>query len=298
MTRPHAAIAGESSTVTADDLRRDTMSATPTISRGVRRFLAAVVLTVGLGACGGDKINYFEADVGTLYLKAHEFMDAGQYRFAAVMFDEVERQHPYSVWARRATLMSAYNHYLSNDYDAAILACQRFIALHPGNRNAAYAYYLVAISFYEQISDVGRDQKSTQQALDRLNDVVRRFPGTDYAEDAQLKIELAQDHLAGKEMTIGRYYLERKEYLAGINRFKRVIKEYGQTSHVPEALHRLVESYLALGVEPEAQKAAAVLGYNFPESDWYKFSYAMMEGEGLAGLDTADRDSGGWFDWF
>ncbi|MFN3232859.1 MAG: outer membrane protein assembly factor BamD [Alphaproteobacteria bacterium] len=284
--------------VTADHVRRDLLSAPSPVSRGVRRILAAVVLTVGLGACGGDKINYFDADVGTLYLKGHEFMDDGQYRFAAVMFDEVERQHPYSVWARRATLMSAYNHYLSNDYDAAILACQRFLALHPGNRNAAYAYYLVAISFYEQISDVGRDQKSTQQALDSLNEVVRRFPGTDYAEDAQLKIDLARDHLAGKEMTIGRYYLNRKEYLAGINRFKRVIEEYGQTSHVPEALHRLVESYLALGVNPEAQKAAAVLGHNYPDSEWYEFSYAMMEGQGLAALDTSDPDSGGWFDWF
>lgn len=248
------------------------------VSRGIKGVFAATVLVAGLSACGGDKINYFEADVGTLYNKAHEFADAGQYRFAAVMFDEVERQHPYSVWARRATLMSAYNHYLSNDYDAAILASQRFLALHPGNRNAAYAYYLIAISYYEQISDVGRDQKATEQALSALNEVIRRFPGTDYAEDAQLKIELARDHLAGKEMTVGRFYMRNKEYIAALNRFQTVIENYETTSHAPEALHRMVESYMALGLVTEARKSAAVLGYNFPGTRWYEDSFALVDG--------------------
>ncbi|MBI1179764.1 MAG: outer membrane protein assembly factor BamD [Alphaproteobacteria bacterium] len=264
--------------------------------------VAAVVLAAALSACGGDKIEYADADVGTLYNKAHEFMAAGQYRFAAVMFDEVERQHPYSIWARRATLMSAYNHYLSNDYDAAILAAQRFLSLHPGNKDAPYAYYLIAICYYEQISDVGRDQKATQQALDALNEVVRRFGNTDYAEDARLKIELTRDHLAGKEMTIGRFYESQKEYIAAMGRFRNVIKNYQTTSQVPEALHRLVECYLALGLQLEAQKAAAVLGYNFPKSKWFRYSYAMLEGKGLEPVKLPeDKGSDGepknFFDW-
>ena len=262
------------------------------VSRVIKTALAATVLVVGLSGCGGDKINYFDADVGTLYQKAHEFMDAGQYRFAAVMFDEVERQHPYSVWARRATLMSAYNHYLSNDYDAAILACQRFIALHPGNRNAVYAFYLISISYYEQIADVGRDQNATQQALTAMNEVVRRFPGTEYAEDAKLKIQLARDHLAGKEMTVGRFYLKNKEYLAAVNRFRVVVDEYDTTTHVPEALHRMVEAYLAMGITGEAQKSAAVLAYNYPESEWYDYSYAFIEGRSVGSVRReAEREA-------
>ncbi len=277
------------------------------VSRGLKSArlkiaVAAVVLAAALGACGGDKIEYADADVGTLYNKAQEFMAAGQYRFAAVMFDEVERQHPYSVWARRATLMSAYNHYLSNDYDSAILAAQRFLALHPGNRDAPYAYYLVAISYYEQISDVGRDQKATQQALDALNEVIRRFPGTDYAEDARLKVELTMDHLAGKEMTIGRFYMRQTEYIAGIARFRKVVKDFQTTSQVPEALHRLVECYLAVGLNLEAQKATAVLGYNFPDNKWFQYSYDLLEGKGLEPVDLPedrgpDGGAGNFFEW-
>jgi outer membrane protein assembly factor BamD len=259
------------------------------------RILAAAVLAAGLGACGGDRINYFEADVSTLYTKAHEFMEAEQYRFAAVTFDEVERQHPYSVWARRATLMSAYNHYLSNDYDAAILAARRFLALHPGNQNAPYAYYLIGVSYYEQIQDVGRDQKNTRFALNAMNELVRRYPNSQYAADARLKIELARDHLAGKEMEVGRFYLRQKNYIAALNRFKNVVEQYETTSHVPEALHRMVEVYLALGLFEEAKKSAAVLGYNYPDTDWYKYSYALMQGRNVQPVSGDDNE--GWFDW-
>ena len=245
----------------------------------VRVGVATLILFVA--ACSRDKINYFEADVATLYHKAHEFMDVGQNRFAAVMFDEVERQHPYSSWARRATLMSAYNHYLSNDYDAAILAAQRFLALHPGNRDAPYAYYLIGISYYEQVTDVQRDQRTTELAMDALNQVVRRYPDSDYAQDARLKIDLALDHLAGKEMEIGRFYMERKEYIAAVGRFRKVVTDYQRTSHLPEALHRLCEAYIALGVHPEAQRIAAVLGHNYPDSQWYEHSYALLDKKDL-----------------
>ena len=259
----------------------DQQGTSPSVSKSVKTLLAFIVLTFAIGACSKDRINYFDADVATLYRKAHQFMEAGQYRYAAVTFDEVERQHPYSVWARRATLMSAYNHYLSNDYDAAILAAQRFLALHPGNRDAPYAFYLIASAFYEQIADVGRDQRVTQQALAAFEELVRRYPDTDYARDARLKIEMARDHLAGKEMTIGRFYLNAKEYIAAVNRFQNVVRDFDSTSHVPEALHRLVESYMSMGIMAEAQKSAAVLGYNYPESQWYVRSYDLLAKNGI-----------------
>ena len=251
------------------------------LSGKMRTIFVIAALAVAVTGCSRDRINYFEADVATLYKKAQEFMAAGQYRFAAVTFDEIERQHPYSVWARRATLMSAYNHYLSNDYDTAILAAQRFLALHPGNEHAAYANYIIASCFYEQIADVGRDQQLTEQALRAFQELVRRYPDSEYANDARLKIELAQDHLAGKEMTVGRFYMDAKEYLAAVNRFQVVVDKYNTTSHVPEALHRLVENYITLGVYPEARKAAAVLAHNYPDSDWYTFSYELLQDAGL-----------------
>ncbi len=254
-------------------------------SRRFRTIFVIAALAVAVAGCSRDKINYFEADVHTLYSKAHEFMAAGQFRFAAVTFDEIERQHPYSVWARRATLMAAYNHYLSNDYDTAILAAQRFLALHPGNRDAPYAYYLIASCFYEQIADVARDQGLTEQALMSFRELVRRYPDSDYANDARLKIGLAEDHLAGKEMTVGRFYMNAQEYLAAVNRFQVVIHKFQTTSHVPEALHRLVENYVSLGVFSEAEKAAAVLGHNFPESEWYRHSYDLLVNKGLSPID-------------
>lgn len=219
--------------------------------------------------------------VGPLYNKGLEQMQSGEYRTAAKTFSEVERQHPYSAWATKAQLMQAYAQYQRNAYDEAINAAQRFITLHPGHKDASYAYYLIALSNYEQIMDVRRDQTKTQKALASLEEVSRRYPGTPYAQDAQAKATLARDHLAGKEMEIGRYYLKKGSYLAGINRFKRVITEYQNTSHTPEALYRLTEGYLALGVRSEAQTAAAVLGYNYPNSQWYKDAYALLQNDGI-----------------
>jgi outer membrane protein assembly factor BamD len=245
--------------------------------------LAALAAALLLTACAGhhEEDEYVERPPEDFYNTGYAFMQQGEYNNAAKAFVEVERQHPYSPWATQAQLMAAYAYYQQDKYDDAIIALDRFIELHPGNRSVAYAYYLKALCYYEQIVDVGRDQKNTQLALDALADVVNRFPNTDYARDAALKLDLALDHLAGKEMTIGRFYEEHKQYLAAINRYRRAIDMYQTTAHVPEALHRLTESYLALGVRDEAQSAAAVLGYNYPGSDWYQDSYKLLESEDL-----------------
>jgi outer membrane protein assembly factor BamD len=249
------------------------------------RALACLSLFAFLAACAGDdKLPYVDRSVEDLYNSAIDRMQSEEWKRAADAFDEVERQHPYSVWARRAILMNAFVHYQDRSYDDAILAAQRFIQLHPGNRDVAYAYYLVGISYYEQISDVGRDQKSTESALKSLDEVVKRFPGSDYGRDARLKLDLARDHLAGKEMEIGRYYLKRGYFAAGITRFKTVIEKYQTTSHVPEALLRLTESYMSLGIRPEAYKTAAVLGFNYPGSPWYEDAYALMNDKSLPPL--------------
>jgi len=253
----------------------------PTIRRRARRLGLALAAVLFLAACSTPKEEYVEQPVEDLYNKAMNLLSAGAYEPAAKAFDEVERQHPYSVWATKAQLMAAYANYQANVYDEAILAAKRFIDLHPGNRDISYAYYLVALSYYEQISDVGRDQKMTELALQSLEEVVRRFPNTEYARDAKLKIDLTRDHLAGKEMEIGRFYLKRGEYIAAINRFRAVVERYQTTTHVPEALLRLTEAYLAIGVTEEAQTAAAVLGYNYPGSDWYLDAYALLTGVDL-----------------
>lgn len=249
----------------------------------------AIVLVAGCSSEDEAPKLLPEQPVEQLYNEAVDLMQVGRYAEAANAYDEVERQHPYSVWATKAQIMAAFSNYQSNNYDAAIAAAERFVRLHPGHKDVAYAYYLTAISQYEQISDVYRDQGRTQKALDALQEVIRRFPTTLYAQDAQAKIALARDHLAGKEMDVGRYYLKRGHYVAAINRFRGVVEKYQQTSHTPEALHRLVESYLALGVETEAQAAAAVLGYNYPDSDWYRDSYALLTGADLK--PKADQQS-------
>lgn len=251
--------------------------------------LAAAAL-LGLSACSKSRDEYREASVSELYHFASGFLESKQYKFAAAAFDEVERQHPYSVWARRAQLMAAYSNYQANNYEEAILATERFLALHPGNRDAVYARYLKAMCYYEQISDVGRDQKITEQALTAFNEVILRHPNTEYARDARLKIDLTRDHLAGKEMEIGRFYLKQRAPLAAINRFRTVIADFQNTTHVPEALHRLTEAYLMLGVTPEAQTAAAVLGHNYPGSNWYRYSYALLKGKGL----EPEKKEGSW----
>ncbi len=222
---------------------------------------------------------YTEQPVDVLYNRALDDLGAQEYKAAAKEFEEVDRQHPYSVWATKAQIMAAFTYYESNKYDDAIIALDRFIQLHPGHKDIPYAYYLKGLCYYEQISDVGRDQRSTQQALDALSDLAKRFPDTPYARDARLKVELTIDHLAGKEMEIGRYYQKQQQYIGAINRYRTVIERYQTTTHVPEALHRLVECYLALGVKSEAQESAAVLGYNFPGSDWYADSYFLLTGK-------------------
>ena len=267
-----------------------------------KNVIAACGLALLLAACSSDdKPAYVERPVSELYNGAQDLLDAKEYQKAAEAFDEVERQHPYSVWATKATLMSAYAYYQDNKYDDAITALDRFISLHPANPDVPYAYYLKALSYYEQISDVGRDQQMTQHAMDSLDDVIRRFPDSQYARDAKLKKDLTVDHLAGKEMSVGRYYQDRGEYLAAINRFKMVLDKYQTTTHVPEALARLTESYLALGLEGEAKRTASVLGHNFPGSPWYEESYDLLVGDGI---NTREGES--WWhstttalgDWF
>ena len=242
--------------------------------------LAAAVFAPLSGCAHGAKkkadTKFIARDVDTLYNLARDRLDRRQYKLAAQLFDEVERQHPYSIWARRAELMSAYSYYLGRSYNDSIASAQRFLSIHPGNRDAPYAYYLIAVDYYEQINDVTRDQKITQQALDALGELVRRYPDTKYAADARLKIDLVNDHLAGKEMEIGRFYQRRAEWLAAVIRFRVVIDKYPTTTHTPEALERLTESYLALGVPAEAQKAAAVLSNNYPGSKWYSRAYNLM----------------------
>jgi outer membrane protein assembly factor BamD len=247
-------------------------------------WLGMAALTSGLAACGGDKKDaYIEKPVDDLYNQAMDQMVEKQYGPAAKTFEAVESEHPYSVWATKSQLMSAYAYFENADYGQAIIEADRFIQLHPGNRDVAYAYYLKAISYYVQIVDVGRDQKITEQALKALEDVVHRFPGSKYARDAKLKLDFTRDHLAGKEMEIGRYYLKRGQYLAAINRFKRVIDDYQSTTHVPEALERLIECDLALGLTNEAKRNAAVLGYNYPGSKWYEDGYQLVTKTGNPG---------------
>jgi outer membrane protein assembly factor BamD len=243
------------------------------------------------GGKGKSDLPYVARDVGTLYSAARKYLDQGDYKLAAALFDEVERQHPYSVWARRAQIMSAFSYYLAHDYTNSIQSAQRFISVHPGNRDAQYAYYLVALGYYEQISDVTRDQKITSQALDALGELTRRYPNSKYAADARLKIDLVRDHLAGKEMEVGRFYETRGQWLAATLRFRKVVDDYQTTTHAPEALMRLTETYLALGVRGEAEKAAAVLGANYPGTQWYEHAYKLMQQHPVKALPAVPAGS-------
>jgi outer membrane protein assembly factor BamD len=257
--------------------------------------LRSVGLCVGLAAaligCASEEPEIPEQPAEVLYTNALNALEEGRAPQAARMFEEVERQHPYSSWATQALVMAAYSYYLMDDYGSAIPALENFIQLHPGNRNAAYAFYLRALCYYEQIADVTRDQGNTEEAQRALSDVIARFPNTPYARDASLKLDLVRDHLAGKEMEVGRYYLQRDMYLAAINRFRTVVERYQTTTHVPEALHRLVEAYLSLGINDEAQAAGAVLGYNYPGSDWYLDTYALLASRNL---QPEEPQEGSW----
>ncbi|MFL6753911.1 MAG: outer membrane protein assembly factor BamD [Sphingomicrobium sp.] len=241
-------------------------------------FAAAAVIPLAACAHGGKKADtaYVARDVSSLYTAAKRTMDRGDYERAAKLFDEVERQHPYSVWARRAQLMSSFSYYLAQKYPEAISSAQRFLTIHPGNKDAPYAHYLIAMSHYQQITDVTRDQATTQAAADAFGELIRRYPESRYASDARLKLDLINDHLAGKEMEIGRYYQRSGRWLAATLRFRAVVERYQTTTHTPEALERLVESYLALGVPQEAQKSAAILGRNYPGSEWYRRAYRLI----------------------
>ncbi len=217
--------------------------------------------------------------VEELYEKATTAMNEESYVQATKYFEEVERQHPYSAWATRAQLMAAYSSYLDQRYDEAVIALDRYIQLHPGASDVDYAYYLKALCFYEQISDVRRDQDMTIEAVKSLNALINRFPESQYTRDAILKRDLTFDHLAGKEMEIGRYYLNRGHINSAINRFRSVVANFQTTSHVAEALHRLVEAYMTLGLKGEAMQVAAVLGHNYPGSKWYERSYQLLDDE-------------------
>jgi len=270
---------------------------TPRLTRTFRLSLL-LALPLMAGACaqwnGKESSLHPQAPMAerspdALYAAGIDALRQEEYQQATELFDGVEREHPYSTWATSARLMSAYSDYMRNRYTEAIGALDRFIQLHPAHRDIAYAYYLRALCYYEQIVDAERDQRGTEIALAQLQEVVNRFPDSAYARDARLKMDLARDHLAGKEMNIGRFYERRGLYSAAIGRFKRVVQDYQTTNHVPEALHRLTEIYLALGLVDEARKTASVLGHNYPGSPWYQDSYALL----VDGAKPADGSSPG-----
>jgi outer membrane protein assembly factor BamD len=255
------------------------------IRRTSKVLALAGVCGLALAACAGrsDKpiIATQQRPVDVVYNAGADRLDKHQWVDAVQYFHEVERQYPYSEWSRRAILMTAYAHYAGNAYDDAREDADRFISLYPGNPSASYAYYLKAICYFEQIIDVGRDQAATEQALNALREVVRRYPNTQYATDAKLKIDMVNDQLAGKEMAVGRYYLREGQPLAAIGRFHAVVDKYQTTSDTPEALYRMVEAYLTLGLLEEAKRNAAVLGYNYPGDRWYQDAYNLMQGKGV-----------------
>ena len=255
--------------------------------------LLASALIAGCSTFGGDGEPEISRDNRTaldIFQQAEQQLADGDAVNAAQIFDEVERLYPFSQLAKRAVIMSAFASYEAGDYPNARSSASRYLNLYPSDEDAPYAQYLIATSYYDNIVDVGRDQAVTRNALRELQEVVRRYPESEYARDAQLKIDLTNDHLAAKEMDVGRYYLKRGHYAAAINRFRLVIENYQTTNQTPEALHRLVEANLALGLEQEAIDAAAVLGHNFRGTEWYANSYALLTGRDLLPEDAEDED--------
>jgi outer membrane protein assembly factor BamD len=277
---------------------RRTSSASSAWHAPLARLLLVAVLAAPLGACeslgnlfGKEEVASPDAPPEKLYNEGVFLLDKRRdYKAAAKKFEEVERQHPYSDWARKALIMVAYAHYEAKEYDESVLAARRFVTLHPGSADAPYAQFLIGSSYYEQIPDVSRDQGRTEKAISALDEVSRKYPDSEYAQNAKRKIEVARDQLAGKEMETGRYYLERKDFSGAINRFKIVVTQYQTTRHVEEALTRLTEAYMALGVATEAQTAAAVLGHNFPESPWYVDAYRLVKAGGF----EPNENKGSW----
>jgi outer membrane protein assembly factor BamD len=257
------------------------------------RFAALALIVAVLPACSffGKEDVIPDDPADKLYNQGLFLMNSKRdYKQAAKRFEEVDRQHPYSEWARKALLMSAYAYYEGTNYDDSIIAAKRYVTLHPGSPDAAYAQYLIASSYFDQIPDITRDQQRTEKALQALDEVVRKYPTTEYAAAAKRKMEIARDQLAGKEMETARFYQKKRDYIAAINRFKVVITQYQTTRHVEEALARLTEMYMTLGIVNEAQTAAAVLGHNFPDSTWYKEAYQLVKGRGLEPYE----DQGSW----
>ncbi len=261
--------------------------------RRIRLGFTILALALPLGACssigttwdkmfGSKEQAFVEEPADKLYNEGLFLMNnKGRSGDAAKKFEEVDRQHPYSDWARKSLLMSAYAYYSSGDYDSCIGAASRYITLHPGSPDAAYAQYLIAASHFDQIPDISRDQTRTEKAIASLEEVMRKFPTSEYAQNARRKLETARDQLGGKEMAVGRYYMDKRDYTGAINRYKVVVTKYQTTRHVEEALARLTEAYMALGIVGEAQTAAAVLGHNFPDSAWYKDAYNLVKSGGL-----------------
>jgi outer membrane protein assembly factor BamD len=249
-------------------------------------------LALPVMACAFDKeVQLPDDPADKLYNQGLYLLQAkSDYKEAAKKFEEVDRQHPYSEWARKALIMSAYAYYAGGEYEESITAAKRYVALHPGSADAAYAQFLIGSSYIDQIPDISRDQGRTEKALLALEEVARKYPNTEYANSARKKIEVARDQLAGKEMAIGRYYLEKKDYTGAINRFKIVVTRYQTTRHVEEALMRLTEAYLSLGIVTEAQTAAAVLGHNFPDSPWYRNAYNLVR----SGGSEPSENEGSW----
>ena len=266
--------------------------------RRLRLALGLMFLAPMLGGCGTGALydKFFAKDETYIDEPADKLYNEGLYlmnkkndtKAAAKKFEEVDRQHPYSDWARKSLLMSAYASYQNGDYDECISSANRYVALHPGSPDAAYAQYLIAASNFDQIPDVSRDQGRTEKAIASLEEVIRKYPASEYATTAKKKIEAARDQLAGKEMAVGRYYMDKRDYTAGINRFKVVVTQYQTTRHVEEALARLTEAYMAIGIVGEAQTAAAVLGHNFPDSRWYKDAYNLVKSGGAEPSENKD----------
>jgi outer membrane protein assembly factor BamD len=267
-------------------------------SRSIFKFAASTAIVLGLAACGGG--NDVSRDVPLeqlgpqdIYKRAELQLEQGDPESAVKLFSEIERLYPYSDWAKRSAIMSAFAYHEADKYEESRSAAQRYLDFYPADEDAAYAQYLIALSFYDQIDNVSRDQGVTFQALQALRTTVERYPDSEYATSALLKFDLALDHLAGKEMEIGRYYLKRGHYTAAINRFRIVVEDFQTTTHTPEALHRLVESYLSLGITADAQTAGAILGHNFQGSDWYVDSHVLLTGQGIS-TNEADTKSSRW----
>jgi outer membrane protein assembly factor BamD len=253
--------------------------------------LAAILALVAACSTAGPKDEFVDdRPAGVLYNEGLAYLNQGKLSDAVKSFNEVDRQHPYSEWARKALIMSAFASYRRNRLEDTVQSARRYLTLYPGSDDAPYAHYLIGASYFKQIPDVTRDQAATMRAMASLEEIIQRYPDSEYADDARNKLIVARDQLAGKEMQVGRYYLERREYIAAIGRFKVVVTDYQNTRHVEEALARLVEANLAMGLVQEAQTAAAVLGHNFPDSQWYKDSYALLNSGGY----QPEEQRGSW----